>query len=83
MWMTRSMDAKAGPSERAPTPLPKLSMAVCFCLQISEALNVTTLFPYVSIRSIQYLSCSACPAVSFHIYTVPCHSFLLLLLLTN
>ncbi len=46
MWMTPSTDPKDGPNSRAqPTPLPKLRMTICFFLQISEALNVTTLFP--------------------------------------
>ena len=30
------------------TPLPKLQIAICFWVQMCEALNVTTLFPYMA-----------------------------------
>jgi len=57
---TLSSSSSSVPSSgKAVTPLPKLVMFVCFWIQVTEALNVTTLFPYmaflveVSVASLQ------------------------------
>ena len=40
--------AASSPAPKIITPLPKLVIFVCFWVQITEALNVTTLFPYMA-----------------------------------